>query len=798
METIQKTRLGKRQAAQRSFGSKCGIFLALLLFLGCVCIRFYPYVEECFLKEEKVTLTITNLGVDGESKASEIWMTMKKGNAVLTPSEVLSQNLIEDSGWFEKDGYVVSMREGQQLKLQFRVPTDVSVTFQRHPYTGLVSVSWNGNETILHNYAEKGSIITENADWPVERQLDRKPLVCAAVCLLVLLALGTRLLVSFSHAWTCLYACFMLLFVWVMGETRAFSATLLILLTASACAVIWWNVTPRKSQLVLFTHKGYGAAIILLTGYAAFAIAGNQLFMLQSRMVFSASKLVSLLLVAVMIYPIELACLGLFDFIREKMSARNGQAIVHARRVRVISFLLMYGILTLISIGFYPANMSPDSVAYWCGALKDRKLYDNTPIALILFMRLLSYIAQTPYTYIQFQCIAFALVMSGVFDMMYRFGIPRAVVYLLSVTAALLPCNYMSMSYCSSNPLFAILVLWNMLLMLRLLYDPEKYAGSALWIIEMAIAMASVYLVRRNGFTAFAPMIACLLYLTFKYRAKQKTKGIPIAALASCALIVLITGPLYKAVDKEIVHIKSRPVSSLLTPLASCLANDLELPEDILETMDSVYPLENWRTKYNPYNSDTIAHAENPDPQFYKITTAKALSMYFRVFSMYPDVVIKDRLDGAVGLWNVFPCKAPDAFIARYYVGVIATSSYRPEKFQNVEANKADNWYVPNMISESAIGFSKWIVNIPLLDATIWGSGIYIILALLYMIDLVSRRQGRLIWVIMPTVLTAAGLMLLLGWQHFVYRYFMGISVVCFIMVTLCKPLETAKARIEE
>lgn len=92
-------------------------------------------------------------------------------------------------------------------------------------------------------------------------------------------------------------------------------------------------------------------------------------------------------------------------------------------------------------------------------------------------------------------------------------------------------------------------------------------------------------------------MIACLLYLTFKYRAKQKTKGIPIAALASCALIVLITGPLYKAVDKEIVHIKSRPVSSLLTPLASCLANDLELPEDILETMDSVYPLENWQHK---------------------------------------------------------------------------------------------------------------------------------------------------------------------------------------------------------
>ena len=797
METIQKTRLGKRQAAQRSFCSKCGIFLALLLFLGCVCIRFYPYVEEYFLKEEKVTLTITNLGVDGESKASEIWMTMKKGNAVLTPSEVLSQNLIEDSGWFEKDGYVVSMREGQQLKLQFRVPTDVSVTFQRHPYTGLVSVSWNGNETILHNYAEKGSIITENADWPVERQLDRKPLVCAAVCLLVLLALGTRLLVSFSHAWTCLYACFMLLFVWVMGETRAFSATLLILLTASACAVIWWNVTPRKSQLVLFTHKGYGVAIILLTGYAAFAIAGNQLFMLQSRMVFSASKLVSLLLVAVMIYPIELACLGLFDFIRERMSVRNGKIIIHAGRVRVISFLLMYGILTLISIGFYPANMSWDSVKYWCGVLEEGLIRDNTTIALILFQRLLSYIVQTPYIYIQFQCITFALVMSGILDMMYRFGLPHVAVYLLSVATALLPCNYMTMTYFSSNPLFSILVLWNMLLLLRLFYEPQKYAGSTLWMIEIAIAMASVYLVRRSGFTAFVPVIACLLYLAFKYRTKLKINRIVSAVFASCALIALITGPIYKAFDDEIEHVKKKPLTSLLTPLASCLANDLELPEEILEMMDDVYPLEKWCTGYNQYHSDTLAHA-NPEPEFFKITTSKALSVYFQVFNMYPDVVIKDRLDGAESLWNVFSSKAMRAYNERYYLGVLATSDYEPKKYQGVEPNEKGYWYVPNAISTAAVAFSDWIASIPLLDALVWRSGIYIILALLYMIDMVSRRQARLIWVIMPTVFTAAGLMLSLGWQIYAYRYFMGISVVCFIMVTLCRPIETTKARIEE
>lgn len=172
--------------------------------------------------------------------------------------------------------------------------------------------------------------------------------------------------------------------------------------------------------------------------------------------------------------------------------------------------------------------------------------------------------------------------------------------------------------------------------------------------------------------------------------------------------------------------------------------------------------------------------------------------MYFQVFNMYPDVVIKDRLDGAESLWNVFSSKAMRAYNERYYLGVLATSDYEPKKYQGVEPNEKGYWYVPNAISTAAVAFSDWIASIPLLDALVWRSGIYIILALLYMIDLVSRRQARLIWVIMPTVFTAAGLMLSLGWQIYAYRYFMGISVVCFIMVTLCRPIETTKARIEE
>lgn len=76
------------------------------------------------------------------------------------------------------------------------------------------------------------------------------------------------------------------------------------------------------------------------------------------------------------------------------MSARNGPGdCSRAPRSRDI-FSLMYGILTLISIGFYPANMSWDSVKYWCGVLEEGLIRDNMPIALILFQRLLSYIVQ--------------------------------------------------------------------------------------------------------------------------------------------------------------------------------------------------------------------------------------------------------------------------------------------------------------------------------------------------------------------------------------------------------------------
>ena len=146
------------------------------------------------------------------------------------------------------------------------------------------------------------------------------------------------------------------------------------------------------------------------------------------------------------------------------------------------------------------------------------------------------------------------------------------------------------------------------------------------------------------------------MFVVFGFQVPHKAKDKQDCERGICFLCFdcIDYGPeIYKAFDDEIEHVKKKPLTSLLTPLASCLANDLELPEEILEMMDDVYPLEKWCTGYNQYHSDTLAHA-NPEPGFFKITTSKALSVYFQVFNMYPDVVIKDRLDGAESLWNVF------------------------------------------------------------------------------------------------------------------------------------------------
>lgn len=796
MRELQKSISKKQKRLKENFVGKAGTFLALLALLCCVCVELYPYVEQYLFKEDLVTLIITNLGVDGEGKGSEIWATVEKDGIVLAPEEVLSQNLIKDSGWFEKNGYLVSTCPGEQLMLQFN-SSNVSVIFLCHPYTGVVSVSWNGTETVLHNYAQTSRSVIENANGVAERRINWRSVAYVIAGILILLAVGMWIQSMSSQIWLYLYFGFVLIFIWTIWKVQAFSVTLLILMMVSVGTAIWLEKTQRKSQLLIYTKKGYGVALIILTGYTTFAIAGNQLFMLHSRMVFSINKLTSLILVAVMVYPIELAFLGMLNFIQEKLSKRDEQRNISKKYIRIISFLLIYGILTFISIGFYPANMSLDGISYWNAALGHAKLMDNTPIALILFQRLLSYIADTPYIYIQFLSISFALVLSGFFDMMYSFGIKPITVYLLSIIAAILPCNYMMITYFSSNPLFAIILLWNMLLLIRLLYSPELYARSALWIVEMSISMAALYLVRKNGFMAFAPILTCLLYFAFKYHKKISTKWIAIAAMISCLLIVTVNGFLYRAVDDKVEHNKSQPITSLLTPLASCAVNNLELPEDIVETMTSVYPLENWRMKYIPYHSDALAFA-NPAPEFYKITTSKALSMYLRVLVKYPDVVIKDRLDGAESLWNVFPSKGNGAYNERYYLGVFATDSYKPDKYINIEPNAKGYWYIPNIISEAAVEFSKWVAMIPLLDAVIWRSGIYIVLIFLYAIYLISKQQGKLLWVILPTVFTVAGLMLAFGCQIFAYRYFIGISVMCFIMVTICKPLENKWTRMEK
>ena len=254
MRELQKSISKKQKLLKNNFVGKAGTFLALLTLLCCVCVELYPYVEQYLFKEDLVTLIITNLGVDGEGKGSEIWATVEKDGIVLAPEEILGQNLIKDSGWFEKNGYLVSTCPGEQLMLQFN-SSNVSIIFLCHPYTGVVSVSWNGAETVLHNYAETSHSVVENANEVAERKINWRSVAYVIAGILILLMVGMWIQSMSSHIWLYLYFGFILIFIWTIWKVQAFSATLLILMIFSVGAAIWLENTQWKSQLLIYTKK---------------------------------------------------------------------------------------------------------------------------------------------------------------------------------------------------------------------------------------------------------------------------------------------------------------------------------------------------------------------------------------------------------------------------------------------------------------------------------------------------------------------------------------------------------------
>ena len=194
-----------------------------------------------------------------------------------------------------------------------------------------------------------------------------------------------------------------------------------------------------------------------------------------------------------------------------------------------------------------------------------------------------------------------------------------------------------------------------------------------------------------------------------------------------------------------------------------------------------------WRDYYNRY--------QGHDPYFWGrpaasvpydtagVTASKAFRVYLEALVNYPDVVIKDRLDGMDIMWDVV--QPPDSFNAKSFDFISPFDEEHIPIPTNELARQTDGSYVKEAFLTKAYYSCKNTSLNSAADMLLWRTGAYLIAFLALVVFWWKNRLGKLLWAAIPMLGNVAASMLVLYHQSFRYVYFIQPSVLALIFLSV-------------
>ena len=520
----------------------------------------------------------------------------------------------------------------------------------------------------------------------------------------------------------------------------------------------------------------YKIILWLITIYFSFAFYGRSIFMQNERLDFSWLNLCCFIVFCIVFYPLTPGILALFERLSQKKQHSISTAKIKEINTGLICGFTIFAVDFILTLSNYPCTMTNDSRGHWLQALSPYPLNDYSPLAFNLLLKGLFTITgfTTPYIYVLFQTIVFSLIVGDTANFLHRLGVGRKMLIAGSLVFAFLPSTYMLLLYLSKNPLSGILCLGVVSCLLQLITETEYYLKKWTWYVKTVVLILALYLIRENNMVIFIPLIIFAIWFLFKNR--NLGSRILIVVLGVICSIFFVNNVVYKSIDYVHVDKSHETIRPLLSPVGSALKQELPLPDDIYKTAERVLPAEEWIKRYDPFNSDEITWVD-PMPQYTEVSLKEGLSVYFKMLRLYPDVVIKDRLDGMDCVWNI-NVEIEDK-------NKCPTVVYDDVSFK--DAKLPDGLICD--IAERIKGLTSKLLDISrneeILDTFIWRNGIFVYLLMVASFFLVRKKKAKLLWAILPSVFILLTYVLVIAWQMYFYLWFFPLSVTLLIIVAI-------------
>lgn len=728
------------------------LILLSLGIAGVLIITDPGHINPVVKPETIARIKITALGEKNDNaKQSEVRITnIYNGNQQL--------NLINiplSGGWNIKDNAILSY-SGQPniLLLSLRDPDSLKIAFSRHPMAGKVKIEEGSKTTIedLYSKSSKSSYLYTSSTVSSQKKVYKK-IISTAICFFAL-----SIYCYISLLWARLKNNYFLLAIpigiFLFFLSDYFDGSFLdrlILFALGVCSYLIMTGSQAKAYISSYSRKDK-ATILSLIIYATFAFVGYRLFLAEFPLKNMLGNAAYFIILGCWLASIFLTFLYLTELCKQAVVKKNTYSPPPDHSYVKLYFTFA-GIMLLCwlvyLIGFFPANMSADSLVQWEQVTGLSQLNDWHPVFHTLFNKFFLTIYKSPVSVAITQMFFMAGIAANFFLFLYKKGIPVKWLMWSALVFGLIPANGVySVTLWKDIP-FTFSLLWLTLVFAKIVTD-DTYIKRLPAYVEIILALACTALFRHNGMPVFGLAIAGLVIYFFKTR----QVGLLICVFISVGLISWYN--FYISNPARVVP--TPPSVKLVAPLHGMAAVRYyggQLSEETTREMEKILPDSIWINYYNPFSADEyIYFCKRPFIRnLTNLPTPKAIRLYTNTFFKNPYIIIRDRLCGAEMVWNV--SEAPGAYNYKYHTQID----------ENNMGLKASNNFLKKILKLYLEKSEK------LADSFLWRAGLYNIL-LFFLLFLFLKHRKWYLLIFIPVLGSNLSLLLSMTIQNFRYVYF--------------------------
>lgn len=557
----------------------------------------------------------------------------------------------------------------------------------------------------------------------------------------------------------------------------------LLLLTVASV----WCFNRKSGCMEKYRTKGSRAAIGIIAVYASLASFAQRFFLDgNTRMHFSLPGLFYVLSGILWFIPV----IRLLLFALEWLSARPRTLPKPGSRKKALCILLIALLLCQVFVLWveWPGGLPADSVDQLHQALGDYGMSDSHPFLHTLLERAILTVIPHPGAITAVQLLLFSLVLCAFLMMGYDRGMPLPLLVFLGCFFELMPNQVLSWTNVLKDFPFTLALLWGTYLLLQLVLDTPR---SRKWPFYACLTLDIflVSLLRHNGAAPAAAMIVLCIVLTVRRYEQVKLRALTAAVLAAVSFGVF-KGPVMTALN--VAPTVLSPYTTLFCAVGSCVNKDLPLSEEADAILEKALPLEDWRDYYARYYGHDYYYYQRPAGSVpytpTEVTTAEILRVYGEALCKYPDVILKDRIDGCDVLWDVV--QPEDGYTAKSFCFIYSFDELG--QYVNIEDYRDDSG---NLLPYKQDFFTKAYLRLTgtprnsVVDILLWRTGAYLIA--FWVLLLFWRKNGmqRFRSAAVPFLGNLIISVLYVYHQSFRYVYFVQVCVLALLFATVvCRP----------